>query len=88
MAVRCKCGEMDRTLPDGREAFLRNLETVDHDTLIAGFLQCSICGRMSMSVEEAIRFAKHCSTAEEWVKFLVGWQRIMGGCRHDVDLAH
>lgn len=88
LADRCRRGEMDRSLSDGRDAFLRNLETVDHDTLIAGFLECSICGRKSMSVEEATRFARHCSTAEEWVKFLIGWQRIVGGCHHDVDLPH
>lgn len=88
LAEKCRLGEMDRTLPSGRESFFESLEKADHDSLIAGFLKCSKCGRMSMSVPRAVRLAKHCNTADDWVKFLIGWQQLSGGCRHDGDVPH
>jgi hypothetical protein len=83
LAERCLRGELDGTLPGGREAFLENLNSTTDDNLIAGFLKCSVCGRMSMSVQEAVRFANYCDTADDWIKFLVGWQQQFGGCRHE-----
>jgi hypothetical protein len=88
LAEKCRRGEMDRTLPSGRDSFLQNLENADHDSLITGFLKCSVCGRISMSVGQAVTFAKHCDTADEWVKFLIGWQHLSGGCRHDTSAPH
>lgn len=88
LAEKCRRGEMDRTLPTDRNSFLQNLETFDHDSLITSFLKCSACGRQTMSVQEAVRFARHCDSAEDWVKFLVGWQRLSGGCHHDNNAQH
>ena len=84
LTQKCKRGELDGNLPDGRESFLENLKNTSDDNLIVGFLKCSVCGQMSMSVPEAVRFAKHCETADDWIEFLVGWQHQFGGCRHDI----
>lgn len=83
LAQRCRRGELDATLPNGRESFLENLQKINHENLIGGFLRCSVCGRMSMSMEEAVKFARHCGSADEWIKFLIGWQQHFGSCRHD-----
>lgn len=88
LAEKCRRGEMDQTLPGGREPFLRDLENADHDSLIASFLKCSECGRISMAVPKAVAFAKHCDTADDWIKFLIGWRHLSGGCRHDRDAPH
>jgi hypothetical protein len=85
LAERCLRGELDGTLPNGHDNFLQNLENTSHDNLIAGFLKCSVCGQMSMPVQEAVRFARYCDTADDWIKFLVGWQQQFGGCRHETD---
>jgi hypothetical protein len=85
LAERYLRGELDQTLPGSRETFVKSLNGISHDNLIAGFLRCAVCGRTSMSVEEAVRFAAHCDTADDWIRFLVGWQEQFGGCRHDID---
>lgn len=85
LAQKCLRGELDGTLPSSRKSFLQNLERVSHDNLIGGFLRCSVCGRMSMSVEQAVRFAGCCETADEWTRFLVGWQQRFSGCLHDIE---
>lgn len=84
IAQRCRRGELDGVLPGDREIFLENLKGTSHDNLIGGFLKCSVCGRMSMSMENAVRFAIHCETADDWVKFLVGWQQRFGRCNHNI----
>ncbi|HVB33600.1 MAG TPA: hypothetical protein VNJ52_04380 [Patescibacteria group bacterium] len=84
LAQKCTRGEMDGNLPSGRESFSENLKNTNDDNLIVGFLKCAVCGQMSMSVEEAVRFAGHCETADDWVRFLVGWQQQFGWCCHDI----
>lgn len=32
-----------------------------------------------------MRLAGHCETADEWIRFMVGWQQQFGGCHHDID---
>lgn len=84
LAQKCQSGELDETLPNSRESFLQDLETISQDNLIGGFLRCSVCGRISMSVEQAVRFAEHCDTAGDWITFLAGWQEYFGECSHHI----
>ncbi len=88
LSEKCRRGELDKTPPNGRESFLHNLEDTSQENLIAGFLKCSVCGQMAISVQEAVRFAKHCESADDWIKFLIGWQQLFGGCRHESDAAN
>lgn len=85
LAEKCLRGELDGTLPNGRESFLHIVENISHDNLIAGFLKCSVCGKVTMPIERAVRFAEYCDTADDWIKFLVGWQQQFGGCRHEIE---
>jgi hypothetical protein len=84
LARKCRAGDFDGDLPGARGSFLENLGKISHENLISGFLRCSICGRMGMPVEQAVRFAAHCKNADEWISFLAGWQRYFGKCSHDV----
>ncbi len=85
LAEGCERGELDGVLPGSRKAFLERLENASPDWLIAGHLRCSVCSRMTMPIEQAVRFAAHAKTADEWIKFLVGWQHQFSACRHDID---
>lgn len=85
LAERCTRGELDGALPGGRDVFLENLKHTSSDNLIAGFLKCSVCGRMTMPVGKAVWFAAYARTVEDWIKFLIGWQRHTGQCCHDID---
>jgi hypothetical protein len=82
LAEKCRRGDLDASLPAGRESFLENLRNIPQDNLIGGFLKCSICGRLTMPIDRATQLATHLNTVEDWIKGLAIWRERFGGCEH------
>lgn len=79
---KCARGELDASLPAGREPFLETLRQATHDKLITGYLKCSVCGQMTMPLERAMKLAAHLDTPEDWLKALALWRTRFSPCRH------
>lgn len=82
LGERCERGELDASLPAGREPFLETLRNTTQDDLIAGFLKCPTCGKLAMPVNRAAQLAAHLRTVEEWIKGVAIWREHFGTCRH------
>lgn len=82
LTERCERGELDASLPAGREPFLETLRQTSHDDLIAGFLKCPVCGEMAMPVERAAQLAAHLRGVDDWIKGIAIWRQHFGRCHH------
>lgn len=82
LTEKCTSGELDASLPTGREPFLETLRQASHDKLLSGYLKCSVCGQMTMPLERAMKLAEQLDTPEDWLKALALWRNKFSPCRH------
>jgi len=85
LAEKCRRGELDRVLPQGRDSFLRNLKDTSDGTMIGGYLICSACDYASISIEQAVRLAEYCKSVDEWMRHVTAWEQMFGECQHEAN---
>ena len=85
LAEKCRRGELDRVLPEGRDSFLSNLNETNDVTMIGSYLICSVCDRASISIEQAVRLAEYCKSVDEWMRQVTAWEQMFGECSHEAE---
>ena len=85
LAEKCRRGELDEMLPESRDSFLRNLHETSDVTMIGGYIICSECNHVSISIDQAVRLAEYCKNLDEWLRHVTAWEEMFGECGHELN---
>lgn len=71
---KCRSGELDHVLPGGRDLFIRNLRGISDGVIVGAYVNCIDCTGEGISIQQALRLARHCETVDDWIRGVTAWE--------------